>query len=82
MPRTSIGESLWRGAFNRLRRSPMAIMGAGIMAIFVLVAIFAPVLAPYEPASTEWTELSTHCLCRRAAAVTICSASTGGVQTC
>lgn len=55
----SPGESLWRGAFRRLRRNPMAIIGASIMGLFVLVAVFAPLLAPYEPASTEWTELST-----------------------
>ncbi len=53
------GESLWRGAWQRLRRNPMALIGAGIMLLFVLVAVLAPVLAPYEPASTEWTELST-----------------------
>ncbi len=53
------GESLWRGAFRRLRRSPMAIIGAAIVAAFVFVAVFAPLLAPYEPASTQWTELST-----------------------
>ncbi len=53
------GESLWRGAFRRLRRNPMAIIGVCIMAVFVLVAVFAPLLAPYEPASKEWTELST-----------------------
>ncbi len=54
-----MGESLWRGAFKRLRRSPMAIIGAAIMVVFILVAVFAPLLAPYEPASREWTELST-----------------------
>jgi peptide/nickel transport system permease protein len=53
------GESLWRGAFKRLVRNPMAIIGAVIIALFILVAIFAPLLAPYEPASTQWTELST-----------------------
>lgn len=50
---------MWKGAFKRLRRSPMAIIGAAIMVVFVLVAIFAPLLAPYEPASTQWTNLST-----------------------
>ncbi|MFY0405386.1 ABC transporter permease [Solicola sp. PLA-1-18] len=53
------GDSLWRGAFRRLRRSPTAIIGAVIVLLFVLVAIFAPVLAPYEPASTQWQSLST-----------------------
>ncbi len=53
------GESLLRGASKRLRRSPMAIIGATIILLFVLVAVLAPVLAPYQPASSEWTELST-----------------------
>ena len=53
------GESLWRGAFKRLRRNPAAIAGAVIITLFILVAIFAEVLAPYEPASREWRELAT-----------------------
>ena len=48
------GTSLWRGAFQRMRRSPSAIVGAIIVAAFVLVAIFAPLIAPYEPATSEW----------------------------
>jgi peptide/nickel transport system permease protein len=53
------GESLWRGAYGRLRRNPAAIAGAVIIVLFVLVAIFAELLAPYEPASREWRELAT-----------------------
>jgi len=41
------GSSLWGNAFRRLRRNPQAIVGTVIVAIFVLVAIFAPLLAPY-----------------------------------
>jgi peptide/nickel transport system permease protein len=48
------GTSLWQGAFQRLRRNPGAIIGSIIVALFVLVAIFAPLLAPYEPATSEW----------------------------
>jgi peptide/nickel transport system permease protein len=48
------GTSLWQGAFQRLRRNPGAIIGTIIVALFVLVAIFAPLIAPYEPASSEW----------------------------
>lgn len=48
------GTSLWRGAFQRLRRNPGAILGTIIVVAFVLVAVLAPVLAPYEPASSEW----------------------------
>ncbi len=48
------GTSLWRGAFLRLSRNPGAIVGALIVAGFVLVAIFAPVIAPYRASSSEW----------------------------
>ena len=48
------GTSLWRGAFQRLRRDPFAIAGAVIVVVFVLVALFAPLLAPYEPAGAQW----------------------------
>src|SRR5690606_2689913 len=45
--RESRGTSLWGDAWRRLRRNPQAIAGASIVAVFVLVAILAPVLAPY-----------------------------------
>lgn len=43
------GVSLWQEAFRRLRRNPAAIVGAVILAIFVLVAIIGPFLVPYGP---------------------------------
>jgi len=46
---------LWRGAWRRLRRNPTAIAGALIILIFVVIAVIAPLLTPYEPASTEWS---------------------------
>lgn len=49
------GLSLWRGAWRRLRRNPTAIAGALIVLAFVVIAIIAPWLTPYEPASTEWS---------------------------
>jgi peptide/nickel transport system permease protein len=49
------GGGLWRGAWRRLRRNPTAIAGALIIAAFVLVAIFAPLLTPYEPGSAQWS---------------------------
>ena len=48
------GTSLWRGALQRLLRDPFAITGAVIVLVFVLVALFAPLLAPYEPAGAQW----------------------------
>jgi peptide/nickel transport system permease protein len=40
---------LWADALRRMRRSPAAIVGGTIVVVFVLVAIFAPFLAPYDP---------------------------------
>lgn len=53
------GTSLWRGAFRRLRRNPSAIIGAVIVLALVLIAVFAPLLTPYEPASSEWIDQVT-----------------------
>jgi peptide/nickel transport system permease protein len=41
--------SLWGDALRRMRRSPAAIIGAFIVGCFVLMAIFAPFIAPYDP---------------------------------
>ena len=48
------GTSLWRGAWQRLRRDPFAIAGALIVLVFVVVAIAAPLIAPYEPGRAQW----------------------------
>jgi peptide/nickel transport system permease protein len=53
------GLSLWRGAWRRLRRNPTAIVGALIVLTFVVIAIIAPLLTPYEPASTQWSNQVT-----------------------
>src|SRR5689334_16475559 len=42
------GRSLGAEAFRRLRREPAAIVGAIIIGIFVLVAVFAPLIAPHS----------------------------------
>jgi peptide/nickel transport system permease protein len=49
------GSGLWRGAWDRLKRNPTAIVGALIILVFVLIAIIAPLLTPYEPGSAEWS---------------------------
>lgn len=51
---TSSGASLWREAFRRLKRSKMAIIGAVVIALFVLVAIVGPYLTPYSPTAQTW----------------------------
>jgi ABC-type dipeptide/oligopeptide/nickel transport system permease subunit len=39
--------SLWGDAWRRLRKNKMAVVGAAIVIIFILLAAFAPLLAPY-----------------------------------
>ncbi|MEU3205362.1 ABC transporter permease [Streptomyces cyaneofuscatus] len=48
------GTSLWREAFRRMRSSKMAIIGAAIIAAFVVVAIVGPMLAPHGPTAQNW----------------------------
>lgn len=44
-----VGGSLVREAWRRLRRDPVAILGAFLILVLVFVAVFAPWLAPYSP---------------------------------
>ncbi|MBE7324444.1 ABC transporter permease [Nocardioides sp. Y6] len=55
LPDDEPGVGLWRAAARRLRRNPAAIVGALIVAAFVLVALAAPFLTPYEPGSAQWS---------------------------
>ena len=48
---------LWREAWRRLRRNPIAIFGMAMIALFILVAIFAPLLAPYSPTRVDLTQI-------------------------
>jgi peptide/nickel transport system permease protein len=48
---------LARDAFRRLRRSPSAIVGLALVTIFVLVALFAPLLAPYSPTEQDLSQI-------------------------
>jgi peptide/nickel transport system permease protein len=43
---------LWGDAFVRLRRNKPAIVGIFCIILFVIVALFAPVLAPFDPNKT------------------------------
>ncbi|WP_134773920.1 ABC transporter permease [Ornithinimicrobium flavum] len=45
------GVSLWKSAWRRLRRDPVFVLGAVIIAAFVLLAILAPWIAPHDPAA-------------------------------
>jgi oligopeptide transport system permease protein len=41
--------SLWQDAWWRLRRNKAAMLGIGIIALTAVCAIFAPMIAPYDP---------------------------------
>jgi len=44
-----VGGSLLKEAWRRLRRDPVAITGGAMVALFVLVAVIGPWIAPYGP---------------------------------
>ncbi len=49
-PRAPAGsETLWRLAWRRLRKHKLAMLSLSVLAILILVAIFAPYLAPHDP---------------------------------
>jgi len=49
-PRAPAGsETLWRLAWRRLRKHKLAMVSLGVLTILILVAIFAPYLAPHDP---------------------------------
>jgi peptide/nickel transport system permease protein len=52
---------LWSDAWRRLRRNPGAIVGFVLVGIFVLVAIFAPLIAPYDPRAQDLPALAGRC---------------------
>jgi oligopeptide transport system permease protein len=45
-PRQATG--LWRDAFGRLRKNKLAMVGLVLVILLFLIAIFGPILAPYE----------------------------------
>jgi peptide/nickel transport system permease protein len=40
--------SLWKEGWRRFRKNKMALVGLGIVVFFILLAIFAPLLAPHD----------------------------------
>ena len=44
-------------ALNRFRARPAAVFGFIVVAVFVLVAVAAPLVAPYDPVATSWTAI-------------------------
>jgi ABC-type dipeptide/oligopeptide/nickel transport system permease subunit len=52
---------LWHEAWHRLRRDPGAIVGFTLVGLFVLVAFFAPLIAPYDPRAQDLGLLQGGC---------------------
>ncbi len=54
IPEVAVRNSLGREGLRRIRRNPLAVAGGAVILFFIFVAIFAPLLAPYNPRSTAW----------------------------
>ncbi|MGY4319979.1 peptide/nickel transport system permease protein [Bradyrhizobium sp. JR3.5] len=48
-------ESPARRAGRRLIRRKGAVLGLAVIALFVLLAVFAPLIVPYDPIATSWS---------------------------
>ena len=44
-------------ALRRFLGRPVAVIGLAVIALFAVVAVFAPLLAPYDPVATSWTAI-------------------------
>jgi peptide/nickel transport system permease protein len=54
---------LWRDAWSRLRRNPGALAGFALVSSFVIVAIFASVIAPDDPKAQNLSLITKGCPC-------------------
>lgn len=45
--------SLWTNAWRRLRRNKMAMVSIGVLIFLIIVAIFAPLIAPHNPVTSD-----------------------------
>jgi len=53
-PDEPVGEPPWLRAVRRLVRRRAAMIGVAVAVLFMLTAIAAPLLAPYDPLATNW----------------------------
>jgi peptide/nickel transport system permease protein len=44
-------------ALQNLLERPSAVIGLAIIVLFILLAIFAPIVAPYDPTATSWSSV-------------------------
>ena len=50
-------ESPMRRAVRRLKRRKGALVGLAVIGIFILLAVFASLIAPFDPATQSWTSV-------------------------
>jgi peptide/nickel transport system permease protein len=53
----TLHESPGARAWRRLVRRKSAVLGLAIIVLFVLAAVFAPLIAPFDPAQQSWTSI-------------------------
>lgn len=51
------GASPGKRALKRLLRRPAAVGGLAVVIFFILVAVLAPLISPYDPIQTSWTTI-------------------------
>ena len=49
------GQTPGRRAWRRLRERPGAMVGLAVVVLIAVLAVFAPLIAPYDPAQQSWT---------------------------
>ena len=52
---------LWKEAWARLRRNPGAIVGFCLVGMFVIIAVFAPLIATHDPRAQDLAALGGRC---------------------
>ncbi|WP_152347759.1 ABC transporter permease [Brevibacterium sp. CFH 10365] len=59
-PRDPVDPGLkrWQIRFPKALRTPLGFVGAGILVLWLIVAIFAPLLAPFDPLAQNFPRLS------------------------
>jgi peptide/nickel transport system permease protein len=57
VPASAAYESPAARAWMRLRRRKSALFGLAVIVLLVLMAVFAPLIAPFDPAQQSWTSV-------------------------
>ncbi len=55
MPAQAARAGPWRRAGRRLLKRKAAMVGLAVVLFFIVLAVFAPWLAPYDPVATSWS---------------------------